>query len=614
MPLILAIEPDRRQAAHLTSLVRHRVGAELILAETTEGALGAIGNRVPDLVLVPALLSPQDDTALAQALRVIATAAHVQMLTTPVLAASSPKEKSRGMLSSLLRRGSSAPTEGCDPAVFAEQICSYLQRGEEERELMELQASSADRRDREPVEAAAPVAPEPLFVKPEAVEIVETFVQAEDQPFSFQQAEDQPFSFQAEAPTYSEPPVVMPVAETEVQAPTFEPPAFEPFVPETMVPEPVVFEPPVFEPVFEPPAFATPSNEPTSFETAVFNAPVLDQPEVEESPALQPLYEPEPERTSIFADAMLAPPAEAPAVTEPTRFSEAMPAFDDILARLERETLPVIEEVRAEPWMEQPTVEDEPASEEVHDVDLTAELELEDTLRVIQAVDVRAEHIEASQPRQSAAFVGPEPTDDTPFVPLVSAPAPREHVDPLVISPWQIWPQLEGEPVESAPVEIFAADMLADTNAIDQDSEAMSETELVVTSIPHAAPEIDVPTARSPLAAQAESAARGASARHQDWVELIESLREDIGRLKTEGMRPAVAAGVSLLDRPIAPKPIETPAPPASDKPKPRPVKRPTPAPIQNEWGFFDPEQCGFAALIAKLDEITENEDPPRRG
>ena len=31
--------------------------------------------------------------------------------------------------------------------------------------------------------------------------------------------------------------------------------------------------------------------------------------------------------------------------------------------------------------------------------------------------------------------------------------------------------------------------------------------------------------------------------------------------------------------------------------------------PAQDEWGFFDPEQCGFAALIAKLDEIIENTD-----
>jgi hypothetical protein len=29
-----------------------------------------------------------------------------------------------------------------------------------------------------------------------------------------------------------------------------------------------------------------------------------------------------------------------------------------------------------------------------------------------------------------------------------------------------------------------------------------------------------------------------------------------------------------------------------------------TTQPVQNEWGFFDPNQCGFPALVAKLDEI----------
>jgi hypothetical protein len=35
--------------------------------------------------------------------------------------------------------------------------------------------------------------------------------------------------------------------------------------------------------------------------------------------------------------------------------------------------------------------------------------------------------------------------------------------------------------------------------------------------------------------------------------------------------------------------------------------------PVQDEWGFFDPEQCGFAALLAKLDEVTKAGDPVRR-
>ena len=59
MSLIIAIEPDREQAAQLKDLVRRHTAAELILADTTEHAISAIGQRIPDLVLIPAFLSPR---------------------------------------------------------------------------------------------------------------------------------------------------------------------------------------------------------------------------------------------------------------------------------------------------------------------------------------------------------------------------------------------------------------------------------------------------------------------------------------------------------------------------------------------------------------------------
>ena len=33
------------------------------------------------------------------------------------------------------------------------------------------------------------------------------------------------------------------------------------------------------------------------------------------------------------------------------------------------------------------------------------------------------------------------------------------------------------------------------------------------------------------------------------------------------------------------------------------------PKPVQDEWGFFDPNQCGFQALLARLDAIADDED-----
>src|SRR3954452_13971036 len=135
MAIVLAIEPDRRQAAHLAAIVRHQVHAELLIADTTEGALDAIGNRIPDLVLVPALLSPQDDAALAAVLRVIAAAAHVRTLTIPVLATETNSDEPRAGLLSRWRRGRdvSQTPDGCDPAVFADQVTAYLAEAAAER-------------------------------------------------------------------------------------------------------------------------------------------------------------------------------------------------------------------------------------------------------------------------------------------------------------------------------------------------------------------------------------------------------------------------------------------------------------------------------------------------
>jgi hypothetical protein len=174
MPLIVAVEPDRRQAAQLKRLARG-CAAELVLADTTERAIEAIGNRTPDLVLVPALLSPQDDAALATALRVIAAAAHVQTLTIPVFAAPTMPDHGGGVLSMWRRGRSSSTSEGCDPAVFGEQIAAYLAEAAAARQALELEEADIAAQ----VEAAAPVVEavsewDAIELPPEPVEVVAT--------------------------------------------------------------------------------------------------------------------------------------------------------------------------------------------------------------------------------------------------------------------------------------------------------------------------------------------------------------------------------------------------------------------------------------------------------
>ena len=103
MPLVIAIEPDSKQAAILKRIVRERVGAEVVLADSKDAALKALRQRMPDLILVSALLSPRDEAELTDRLRELGEAEHLQTLTIPLLA-SGPKaapEKQRGLLSKL---------------------------------------------------------------------------------------------------------------------------------------------------------------------------------------------------------------------------------------------------------------------------------------------------------------------------------------------------------------------------------------------------------------------------------------------------------------------------------------------------------------------------------
>lgn len=137
MSLIIAIEPDREQAAQLKDLVRRHTEAELILADNTERAIGVIEQRVPDLVLIPPFLSPEDDEALTAALRETKAAAHVQTLTIPLLGP--PQTKAHvagGVLSRLLRdQPRQVSPDTCDPKIFADQITEYLRRVSKDRGL-----------------------------------------------------------------------------------------------------------------------------------------------------------------------------------------------------------------------------------------------------------------------------------------------------------------------------------------------------------------------------------------------------------------------------------------------------------------------------------------------
>jgi CheY-like chemotaxis protein len=142
MSLILAIEPNKNQAHQLSALVRAHLKAELVTAPTAAAALAALGDRIPDVVLTPALFGLRDEAALTERLRQLGSdGSHVQTLAIPILAAPSKGGPNAGGL--LNRKKEKGDAEvGCDPAVFAEQIRIYLQRAAVERRAQASEAAA----------------------------------------------------------------------------------------------------------------------------------------------------------------------------------------------------------------------------------------------------------------------------------------------------------------------------------------------------------------------------------------------------------------------------------------------------------------------------------------
>lgn len=148
MPLILAVEPNSTQAQQLAALARQYLRAELVTAPSAKAALEMLGDRIPDLILTPALLAPRDEAALTERLRELGHAAsHVQTLAVPILASVPSRPVLGGGPGGLLGRrrekGDIGEPVGCEPSVFAEQIQIYLERAAHQRESIARAAAPA---------------------------------------------------------------------------------------------------------------------------------------------------------------------------------------------------------------------------------------------------------------------------------------------------------------------------------------------------------------------------------------------------------------------------------------------------------------------------------------
>jgi hypothetical protein len=86
-----------------------------------------------------------------------------------------------------------------------------------------------------------------------------------------------------------------------------------------------------------------------------------------------------------------------------------------------------------------------------------------------------------------------------------------------------------------------------------------------------------------------------------EWKQLLTAIKRDIEHLRTEHPEAAAAK-----QRPPNPSPKTGRSRAGSAK-----ARAKAPQPLQDEWGFFDPERCGFAALLTKLDAVTDVEGSP---
>jgi hypothetical protein len=116
------------------------------------------------------------------------------------------------------------------------------------------------------------------------------------------------------------------------------------------------------------------------------------------------------------------------------------------------------------------------------------------------------------------------------------------------------------------------------------------------------------PSTTPPQSTPAESAEPAAAPDDmKQWMDIVEALRRDAEQLPAKQPPPAVnlesASGAEQTASESTPQDAT-----AGGKKK---RKRGKGSPAQDEWGFFDPDQCGFAALIEKLEEITDKDDTP---
>ena len=130
MPRILAIEADPTRRTLLSALVREHVSAELVIADSVKSAIAQIAQRLPDVILAPALLSPADGAELDAHVRQLRHAPYLQLMTIPAFdMLSPPPSEGRGLFGAgIFRRRPDHVTPRYDREMVGAQIADVVER------------------------------------------------------------------------------------------------------------------------------------------------------------------------------------------------------------------------------------------------------------------------------------------------------------------------------------------------------------------------------------------------------------------------------------------------------------------------------------------------------
>jgi CheY-like chemotaxis protein len=650
---ILAVEPDPAQAAVLRRIVQ-QAGADAVIADSKEAAIAAIDSMAPDLILVSALLSPREESDIADHVRRGESIDHVQILTIPLLdagAADEPTQPPSGFFSAFRRKRPKPVTPtGCDPERYADELKGYLQLSMETRAERDAQRAREERERQRQARVdgvGTVIAPgrEDLVAEQNEVDDVATPVTdgwldrlneiggtAEPDPVSIWRSPVEELGEGSTLPVdaHEEPlgaasePLVEPISLDHIpvdsapfEAAPFDPAPLSPIAPPTLLQLPARPEPfGLF--TLETPDFALTApteedfapvgsediDEISSAIASLELAPRLDFESI--PPATVPEPQPEPELTAAYegvVEVSSAPAREPDAVQEgPVEITAATeaavpePEFSFVESFVAEPELPAADAVPvAAPPLERasmPSLEFAFALDDLKDLNETpAAAPFDDDRFSLSIASFEVDRRESDDYLLQAAR-DPLP----PPKPAIAFADAEEKLEPMpAVEIWQALPDWvdSGPPLEAHVEAASARFPVRPAPSFDPPASTPAPPleDRVIAPVP--------PPASPPLPPV-----------DTGWIATeLDALRSDILALRTKAAEVTsdVLEARSVVSAPPPGASVVTSGP--SIEGTRRKKKKKKTKPIEDEWGMFDPSQAGVEALVAALEAKAEEEE-----